>query len=108
MSIAHLYRTLRMCALQRRRESGVVTRFGLLQPGSAARVLSNWGHHEKYHKKQALGGGFAGGRRVGSRRRGGLPERSDRHHAGGGGRRSPGRAASLGFGRRAPADRAME
>ncbi len=91
--MAHLYRTLRMCALQRRRGSGVVSRSGLFKPvrkrEPAPNVRrSNWGLHEKYHQKQTLGWSFAVAGRIGHRRRSDLPERSQAERAGRGGRRS--------------------
>ena len=44
-----------MCALQRRRGSGVVIRSRLFKPGSAASKVE-WGHHEKYIKNKHLVG----------------------------------------------------
>src|SRR5882757_5280396 len=47
MSMAHLYRTLRMCALQRRRGSDVVIRTALFKPGSQPNVLFKLGSSMK-------------------------------------------------------------
>src|ERR1700682_5203975 len=103
MSMAHLYRTLRMCALQRRRGSGVLVRSSLFKPGFAApNVLSNWGLHEKYHSKQTFDWSRVGADGIGHRRRGDLPERSKRKRAGRGGSGSPGGAGGLRLGGGAP------